>query len=177
MRKFYVAAIAMVAAFVSAGGASAQTATQDINLSATVTSYCTIGGSTSPAALSDTIPVSAAGVVTTTAINHTIASVVCNNVTNVLATSLTGAVKLSGAAPSGSSDIIDYTASATFNSATSNLDTATTPTATSSEAGSLATTTGAGSGNLTVSITPVQPALPLAPGGYSDTLRVTLTAQ
>jgi hypothetical protein len=157
--------------------ASAQTATQDINITANVTSYCTINGITNPAALNATIPVSL-GVVTTTPIANTIANVACNNVADVVASSLSGGVTTGIAGPSGTTNIIDYTATAVFGGATSTLNTATDLTAVGTEIGSTGTTTGAASGNLVVTITPQTPSSPLATSAaYADTLRVTLTAQ
>lgn len=177
MRKIIVAATFAVAALFSAGTANAQTATQDINISATVASYCTINNITNPAALTASIPVTN-GIVDTTVINTTVASVACNNAADVRATSVTGGVTPGGAAASGTTNIIDYTGVATFGGASSTINTATTATAAGNELGNLATTASAATGNLTVTITPAQPALPLQPSlAYADTLRVTLVAQ
>ncbi|MEQ1719271.1 MAG: hypothetical protein ABL907_25340 [Hyphomicrobium sp.] len=176
MRNTILRAAVALAAFCGAGAANAQTATQDINISATVASYCTINNITGPAALTATIPVTN-GVVTTTAIPNTIASVACNNAADVIASSVSGGVTLGGAAASGTTNIIDYTGVATFASAASTIDTATVATAAGTETGNTAVTSGAATGNLSVTITPAQPALPLMPGAtYADTLRVTLTA-
>lgn len=167
-------------AFASAGSLSAlaQSATQDINITATVPKYCAIGGGASPAALNTTIPVSSTGTVTTTVQTFTVNSVVCNVATNVVASSVSGGVKSSAVASSGFTNIIDYTGAATFGTATSTINTATTPTATGSESGNTATTTGATSGNLTISVTPSQPSSALvAATDYSDILRITLTPQ
>ncbi len=177
MRKYIASAVLALAALTAASAAQAQTATQDINISATVASFCTINSITNPTALTATIPVTN-GVVDTTAISNTIASVACNSATDVVATSLSGGVTPGGAANAGTSNIIDYTAVATFNGASSTIDTSNTATAAGSEPGNTATTAGAATGNLVVSITPAQPALPLmASAAYADTLRVTLTAQ
>lgn len=177
MRQFIVSALLTVMALFSASAASAQTATQDINLTATVASYCTIGGVTGPAALSRTVAVTN-GVVTVTPINITVASVACNNTTNVIATSVSGGITTGVAPVSGATNIINYIGVATFNGASSTINTATVATAAASEAGNTASATGAATGNLTVTITPVQPSLPLTPSvAYADTLRVTLTAQ
>jgi hypothetical protein len=177
MRKFLVSAMLALAAVVSAGTANAQTATQDINLTATVASYCTISNVTTGTVINASIPVTN-GVVTVTPIANTIASVACNNATDVIATSLLGGVTTGAAPVSGATNIINYTGVATFGGATSTINTATVATAAGSEAGNTATTTGAATGNLSVTITPAQPALPLTPSvAYADTLRVTLTAQ
>lgn len=160
-----------------AGPSQAQTATQDINLTATVASYCTIANITNPSALSAAIPVTN-GAVDVTVISRTIANVACNNTTQVVASSLTGGVTSGVAGPSGTTNIIDYAGAASFGGATSTIDTATMGTAAGTETGNTATTAGAATGNLVVTVTPAQPALPLAPSAaYADTLRVTLTAQ
>ena len=178
MRKFLVSVAFALAALSAGTNANAQTATQDIIINATVTSFCTINGLTTGAAVAAaTIPV-AAGIVTTSAINYNIANVSCNNNADVIATSLSGGVKSAAAASPGvTTNIINYTAAATFSGATSTINTATVATAAASEAGNTATTASAATGALTVAITPAQPALPLVTGAYTDTLRVTLTAQ
>lgn len=176
MRKFLVSAALAIASLCSVSAANAQTATQDINISATVDPYCTINNITSPVALTATIPVTN-GVVDTSAIPFTIASVACNSAADVIATSQSGGVTTGGAAPTGTTNIIDYTGVATFSGATSTINTATVSTAAAAEAGNTATTANAATGNLSVSITPATPSLPLAPGSYADTLRITLTAQ
>lgn len=177
--KFLASAAALAAAsLATASGAFAQAATQDLNITASVPKYCTVNGSATPAALNTTIPVSATGTVTTTAQNFTVNNVTCNVATNVVATSTGGGVKSATSAPSGFTNIIDYTGAATFGSATSTVNTASTPAAAGAEVGNTAATTGAVSGNLTISVTPAQPTNPLISAtDYSDTLRVTLTPQ
>lgn len=155
----------------------AQTATQDIVISATVASYCTINNLTTAPDVNISIPVTN-GIVDTTPIVSTIASVACNNAADVIATSQTGGVTPGGAPATGTTNIIDYVGEATFASATSTIDTSTTGTAAGAEAGNTATTANAATGNLVVTVTPAQPGLPLMPSNaYTDTLRVTLTAQ
>jgi hypothetical protein len=177
MRTYLVLFTLALGMFSAAAPSQAQTATQDINLTANVASYCTISNITNPAALTAAIPVTS-GVVNPAVITRTIANVACNNTAQVVATSITGGVTTGVAGPSGTTNIIDYTGVATFGGATSTIDTSTTATAAGSEAGNTATTTGAATGNLVVTVTPAQPALPLAPSAaYADTLRVTLTAQ
>lgn len=176
MRQPIVALIFAVAALAGAGSANAQTATQDVVLTASVPKYCQISGGATGAVINETIPVSSAGVVTTTTISNTVASVVCNGTTDVLATSLSGGVVTATAAPSGFTNIIDYTAVATLDTAVSTIDTSSTGTAVGNEAGNTATTTAGYSGTLDIDITPQTPASPLvASTGYTDTLRVTLT--
>jgi hypothetical protein len=176
MRTFLQWAVFSMAMIVGASAGNAQTATQDINLSATVASYCTINGATTGAAINETIPVTN-GIVDTSVITDTIANVACNSTADVTATSLQGGVTPGGAPAGGTTNIIDYTAVATFGGASSTIDTSTTATASGSEAGNTATTASAATGNLVVQITPAQPSLPLMPSAaYADTLRVTLTA-
>lgn len=178
MSKLAVISVVAIVSVASAGNAFAQAATQDINISATVPKYCTIGGAANPAALNTTIPVSATGSVTTTTQNFPVASVVCNTATDVLATSVSGGVKSATSAGPGFTNIINYTGVATFGAATSTINTATVGTATASEAGNVAATGGATAGTLSIAVTPAQPASPLiAATDYSDVLRVTLTPQ
>ena len=176
MRKLIATLLLAMPALIISWSADAQTATQDINITATVASYCTVAGVTNPGALSASIPVTN-GIVNTAVISKTIASVTCNNAADVIATSLSGGVTTGVTAPTGTTNIINYTGAATFGGATSTINTATTGTASGSEAGNTAVTASAATGNLVVTITPAQPALPLAPStAYADTLRVTLTA-
>lgn len=162
----------------TASGAAAQTATQDVNITAEVPKFCTIAGITGPAALNSTVPVSATGVVTTTLISHTVANATCNTAADVIATSQSGGIKSATSAASGFTNIIDYTGSATLGAATSSINTVTAPAAAGSEAGNTADTGGAVTGNLTITITPAQPSVPLmAAADYADVLRVTLTAR
>lgn len=177
-KKLLAAAAAAAVSAACATGAFAQAATQDVQITASVPKFCTVGGSATPSALTTTIPVTSTGNVTTTQQNFTVNSVTCNTATNVVATSQSGGVKSSATAPSGFTNIIDYSASATFGSATSTVNTATNPAAAGAEAGTTGATSGAATGNLQISITPAQPSSPLVAGtDYSDTLRVTLTPQ
>lgn len=148
------------------------------SVSGSVASSCTIGGSTAPAADSATIPVSSGGIVDTTAIAKSYASVSCNSLADLLVTSQSGAVKNATSPPSGFTNLINYSASASYAGATSTLNTATIATATGAEAGTTGTTSSAiSSGTLSVTITPAAPGQTLIQGNYSDTLRITLTAQ
>ncbi len=166
---------------IGAGSAAAQTATQDINISATVARACTINNvATGTPNGSATIPVSAAGAVTTTAITPTgspFANVACNAASNLQLTSQSGGVVNPTAPGPGFSNIINYSATATWNGSTATVNTATAPAAAGPEAGAAVAVPTAGAGNLTVSITPQANAQPLVTGGYADTLRVTLTPQ
>ena len=158
-------------------GAFAQTAQQDIAITATVTKACTVNNAAAGTPGSAVIPISVGGTVTTTPIVSNFSNVACNTPSNLQLTSLTGGV-LNGTAPgSGFTSIINYTASATWNSVTASVNTATLGTASSAESGAIAPVATANSGNLSVTITPTANALPLTFGSYSDTLRVTLTPQ
>lgn len=177
MRTYLVFLCMAFGLLATAGSSNAQTATQDVNISASVDPYCTIANIINPADLNATITVTD-GVVDTTPIPFPVASVACNSAADVIATSLSGGVTPGGAAPGGTTNIINYTGTAAFSTATSTINTATLATATGNEAGNTATTGGAATGTLTITITPAQPALPLAPSAlYADTLQVTLTAQ
>ena len=124
-------------------------------VSGTVAKSCTMGGVSNPAADTATIPVSATGAVTTTAIAKTYLNGACNALSNFQITSQSGGVKRAAAAPAGFSSIINYSASATFSGATSTLNTATIATAVGAEAGTIAaTSTTTPSGSLSVTITP-----------------------
>lgn len=158
-------------AFCAATQASlAQTATQNINLNATVADYCTIAGSATGGLQTRTITVNT-GIVDTAALSQvTVASVVCSKASDVTLTStntgLTGPT-----APSGSfQDVIHYTAVASYGGASPSIDTSSSNTDTDA-------TSGAASGTLTVDITPQANALPMTTGGYADVLVVTLTPQ
>ncbi len=180
MRSLFKFAAVATFAVAGTGSANAQTATQDINITATVTKACTVNNAVAGTPGSAVIPVSAAGAVTTTAITPTgspFANVVCNAPSNLQLTSLSGGVVNASAAVAGFTKIIDYTASATWGGATATVNTSTAPAATGNESGALAPIAAANAGNLTVSITPIANALPLIIGAYSDTLRVSIIPQ
>lgn len=159
-------------------GTVVQRTTQAFTVSGAVSLSCTIGGLTAPAPDTAAIPVATGGVVNTAPISRSYANVVCNSLTAVEARSLNGAVEAAGAAPSGFSNLIDYSVSATFSGATSTLNTATIPTANGVEIGTSATTASATpTGSLAVTVTPQAASQPLISGGYADTLRITITAQ
>lgn len=153
-------------------------ATLAFSVDAAVAKACTIGGLSTPSADAVTIPVSAAGVVTTAPITRTYANAVCNALSNLQLTSQNGAVKGTAAATGGFANAINYTASATLSGATSALDTATVAGAAGPEGGSVGTTSApTSSGTLSVTIVPQATIQPLLAGGYSDTLRVTISPQ
>jgi len=159
-------------------GALTQLVSRAFTITGTVAKACTIGGVASPTDDAATIPVNAMGVVNTAVITKSYLTVVCNALTNLQATSLSGGVKRAAAAPGGFSHIINYSAVATFGGATSTVNTATVATAVAAEAGSIGTTSSAtSSGTLGVTITPQAPGQPLVSGSYSDVLRIELTPQ
>jgi hypothetical protein len=163
---------------VSSGGVLTLLANSAFTVTGTVAKACTISGVYTPAADSAMIPVGPTGIVDTTPIGKTYANATCNALTNLQVTSQIGAVKRTAAAPGGFTNFIDYSAAATYGGASSTLNTATTPTATGSEAGTIGATSGStSSGSISVTITPMSPSENLVPGSYSDTLRVTLTPQ
>jgi hypothetical protein len=155
-----------------AGEAFAQAATQDVNITATVNPTCLISGLATGAALANPVTVSSAGYVSTTTTTHTVNSVVCNVAADVLTTTINGAVTNPNPAAAGFQNTFDYTATAAFGGATSNIDTSTVA---AGGTGSTANTGGARSGNLVIGVTPTTNTNPLVSGSYSDTLRVTLT--
>ena len=160
------------------GGSATNLINPGFTLSGTVAKVCTIGGVATPAADSATIPITSAGAVNTAAINKTYANAACNTPSNLQLTSQNGAVKNSGTAPSGFSNLINYSASASFSGASASLDTATIATATGAEPGTAVSTTGATpSGTMSVTITPQANSTPLITGTYTDTLRITITPQ
>lgn len=148
------------------------------SVSGGVTPACTIAGASMPADDSATIPVDPSGNVSVAPIVKSYATVLCNSTTNLLTTSLGGAVKTATAATGGFTNIIDYSASALYGGAASNLNTATISAASGPESGTTGTTSSpTSSGNLQVVITPQTPGQGLHAGAYADTLRITLAPQ
>jgi hypothetical protein len=159
------------------GGASAQVATQDITITATVAKFCSIG---TPAAATGTvrpvvIPITGFGTVGTALITETFANVVCNTPATLLTTSLNGHVKNPVTAPPTFTNEIDYTAVATVGGATSTINTSANAADVLNFPGSSGVTAAAFSDTLSVAITPQTAAATLVAGSYADTLRVTLT--
>lgn len=174
MRRIIMSAALAAFAIFTATAASAQTATQDINISATVPKACTVGNVASGTPDSATINVSAAGSVTTSSVvpsGSPFQNVACNAPSILQVSSLSGGAKNAGSAGGGFTNTIHYTATASWNGAQATVDTSSSATGTPVNVGT------ANSGPLGVSITPLANTLPLLQGGYSDTLRVTLTPQ
>lgn len=157
--------------------ASAQTATQDITISATVDAACTIDNAASGPVDTATIPINPDGSVDTSPItpdNAPYANVACNAPSDLQLTSLSGGV-VNATTASGFANVIEYTASATWHGVTATVDTASGGGAPISGAAEPVST--AFSGSMTVTITPAANTLPLVQGSYTDTLRITLTPQ
>ena len=178
MRITHLSAAALLIAL-TATSAHAQTATQDITISANVPKACTInnvaGGTTDTATLS----FNSNGSVNTSAItpaSQPYASVACNFASNLQLSSQNGALTGPSSA-TGFANVINYTASATWNSVSATVNTATNGASSGAESGTAQPVSTASSGNMTVSITPAANTLPLVYGSYSDTLRITLTPQ
>lgn len=155
---------------------SAQATDQNINITATVTSFCKIAGSTAPSDDSiDWTSLITNGDIAATATNKSYA-VVCNKATNITLSSLNGAMTGPASAGAGWDNIINYTVAASGFASVSG-STASTASATGAE--TLGTTTRAtpGSANIDLVITPVANTNPLVPGIYNDTLRVTIAPQ
>lgn len=142
---------------------------QDITLSATVEPSCTLSGSAAPSALTTTIPVTN-GQVSTTPITVTV-PINCNAGAALVVGTLRGGLRTTGQWPNVSSRI-DYVAHvAGPGYMPFSLDTENTSGQTFTEDFA---PSGPPNGNIVVTITPKQPALPLYRGSYSDTLRVTI---
>ncbi len=159
----------------TATAASAQSASQDITLNASVAKFCTIGGSGSPGAITRNIPTDATGNVVTTAINVNIGDVVCNTASTTTLSSLKGGLFDPGitSAASGFQHRINYSASVAAPVAASVAASAATVTPTS---GTGVASTGATSNTaVNVTINPTANTLPLMAGtGYTDTLTVSI---
>lgn len=173
--------VAVICGLLPMSGVMAQTATQDINITATVSGLCTVNGLATGTPVGSAVIPTPSGDVDVTPITPTgspFANVVCNGPSTLLLTSLNGGV-LNTSPASGFDNIINYTASATWNSVTATVNTGLNPVASlgGNESGTPAPVATAGAGSLSVTITPIVNAQPLIAGSYSDTLRVTLTPQ
>jgi hypothetical protein len=161
------------------GSAFAQTAQQEIQISAVVGKSCTINGSSTGVVDTATIPISASGNVVTGTIVPALApytTVICNAPSTIQLRSQQGGVTNATPPPSGYTNVINYQASATWNSVSATIDTATIATASGTESGT-AQPVLAGSGSLQVTVDPEANASPLVNGAYSDSLFVLLTPQ
>lgn len=149
---------------------TAQAIDQDIALTATVQTTCTLSGSGAPSALNTAVPINN-GQVSTTPISVSI-PIACNGAASLLVGSLNGGMRKTGGSFPNFSNRIDYVAHvAGPGYIPFGLDT-------ENASGQVFTEDYAPSappnGNIVVTITPKQPALPLTKGTYADTLRVTV---
>ena len=185
--KRLVAMAGIAAGFVAgASAAHAQGAvSQDIALDASVTSYCSISGTTtgsvSPvinAAHAVNIPTTTTGDVTVGAVAISIGTIVCNKGANIALSSAKGAL-LGPSSATGLQNYIDYNATTTgFPTAQASVAaTVTTGTATPTAGTSVTTNAAAFSVTGGVSVTPVANASKLVYGTYIDTLTLTVTPQ
>lgn len=151
--------------------AYAQSVQHDVNLSATVPSFCTVDNPNTSSSL--VIDVNQqTGAVSPLQKSVTIGQASCNAVATVSSTSSKGGLKNSNTAlPIGFTNVIQYKGDVYF--AGFKQSTINTPTT----QGSVGTTGGAEGGDLRVTVTPTVPSLPLTQGNYSDTITVTITPQ
>jgi hypothetical protein len=160
-----------------AGVLQTKASSQTFVVTGSVAKSCTIGGLAHPSADTAIIPITASGAVNTTPINRFYANAACNTPSNLQLTSQNGAVKATSTV-AGLSNLIDYSAAATFSGASASLNTASIPTAVGPESGTAVSTTGSTpSGTLSVTITPQANTQRLVAGSYSDTLSITITPQ
>jgi hypothetical protein len=156
----------LAAALLAVSAGLAHAVTQDITLTATVPSVCTVSGSATPTAATQNLTIDPTGRVSTSTLNLSF-PIACNNAATLAVSSVnTG---LTGpAAVAGYENKIDYTAvtSGVFPQIT--LNTAGAPPTSVLSAGPA-------NGTLAVAITPTANVNPLASGLYSETLRLTIT--
>lgn len=173
------ATVGILALAATTGPAYSQAAQQQIQITATVNKACTINGASTGTLDTATIPIDASGDVVTGPItpdNAPYANVICNAPSTIQLTSQNGGVNNPASPPSGYTNIINYQASATWNSVTATIDTATIPTASGTESGT-AQPVSAGSGSLQVTINPEANSSALVGGTYTDLLTILLTPQ
>lgn len=164
----------MTAAILGLTATGAAATDQDITLNATVTSFCSLNGSTANGSVATPVSIAVAGGVpgAVTAGSNTFA-VVCNASSNVSLSSLNQGLTTGGSATAPFANKINYTATASgFAAGTLN-------TASAATTGNIGVT-GASATDLTVDVT--APALPsgtsyLVPGSYTDTLTVRVVPQ
>lgn len=178
MRVRVIHLSAVLVACLSAATAWAQSAVQDVNVSATVGSSCTINDVTTAWAINTSIPVEGTGRVDTSLQTFSVRNDVCTGITELHIVSMNGGVRTkSGPAPKFSR-VINYRGTAQVGKARSVVRTGAKAAATGPEAGSVGVTNGPMSANLTIALRPQQPANPLVMGSdYEDVLRVMLVPQ
>jgi hypothetical protein len=118
-----------------------------------------------------TVPVDGSGNVDTTLITRSYA-VVCNSAADVALTSINGAMVTTTTAGSGFDTFINYEAGT---NGFVNISAAATTNTGANQVLGTATTSGAASDTLNVTIQPISNSNPLAGGDYLDTLKVSIT--
>ena len=178
-RRIIVAVASVVATGVACtGAAAAQSFKQDLAITANVPSTCSLGGTSTPADLNTTIPITPGGSVVTATQTFLINNVFCTRPTSIVAVSMNGGLKSATNPGTAFTNIINYTATARYGLALSTINTATIPTANGSEAGNAAPTLLPWLGTLRIQLTPAASPLPLAGGNdYNDVLRILLTPE
>jgi hypothetical protein len=152
-------------------------ANRAFTVTGTVASVCTIGGAAHPAADTAAIAISAAGAVNTAPIPKSYLNAACNGPANLQLTSQNGAVTTAGTL-ANFSNLIDYTATASFSGANATINTAATATASGPESGAAVAATGTTpTGTLSVTITLHANSKPLLAGAYLDTLTIVIIPQ
>ncbi len=175
MKKLMMTAAAL--ALMAAGAGKAMAADQAININATVTSFCSIGGNTGSLTAVNANLSTSNGNVSTAPVSVPIGAVVCNGAANVTLSSANGAAYgPAGPVPSGFQNRINYGASTTGVPVTvtvnaSDADGVAGPAIT---AGPTAQGPAFTASTVTVDITPVANPLPLLAGSYSDVLTLTI---
>jgi hypothetical protein len=159
----------------TAGAAHAQSASQTVDLKATIDDYCTLDSGTNMS--EQVIQVTNGRSVSTTPLTPTPRSVSCNKAAKVSLTSAKVGLD-NDVAVTGYQNTIHYTATASFggtnpstatlNNSTGCAGIATNCTAPGSMPGAGASTSGA----ITLTITPIAPTSTLGAGTYRDTLTV-----
>lgn len=170
--------VAMLLSLFAAPVAYGQTATQDINISATVAKACTINNASTGTVDTATVAINADGSVNTSPVtpaHSPYANVACNAPSLLQLTSLNGGVT-NGTSATGFQNFINYTASGVWHGVTATVNTSSSS-GTGPVSGTAQPVSTAFSGSLSVTITPAANTLPLVQGSYADTLRITLTPQ
>jgi len=178
MKKLIISAAVLAA---TATGALAQTATQDVNLSAQVNGFCTIGTSNTGAVLTGTVSPTTNGQVGAGSVTLSGApgTVVCNTNAAIGIQSLSNGLTGPGSPSGDFINKIHYTATAAIGSASAAITTTGTVTGPTSGTAATTTTGAFSAGSLDIAINTIATASNqyLLPGTYTDTLRITLTPQ
>jgi hypothetical protein len=173
---------AVTAALIAASVPGAFAASQDanVNISVTVTSFCTL--STNGQSVDLNLGTISNGSVDTTTQSVKVGDVVCNGPTDIRAASTYQGIKSNdgaGNAPYGFADTIQYTGQATLVSATTGLPTGSAQYDTGSLSYIGTGSSGAVNGELDASVTPqaASATSPLAASTYKDVMTVTISPQ